>query len=712
MRFWLLTSEYPPFSGGGISTYASHTARMFSQFGHEVTVFTPARRSGRTTVTSNEGIRVIGFPASTRWTRGFLGWEASVSYQASVILKQFADAEGEPDFLESQDYNGIGYYLFQRHLLEEKYFSNTQCFATTHAPGFLYLDYNQTPCFELPQYWTGEMEKAVLRSAPFVISPSRYLIDELARYIKIDDLNITQVFNPFDGFAKAPGPIDRGEIVFFGKLIPQKGILELLSNLKSMWDEGFSGRLRIVGGGDHFFFPMLANMSKHVARKYKSYIERGMIVMDGHISPEGLKEKLFRAHVIVIPSIVDNLPYTVVESMAMGKVVLVSESGGHKELITHGKTGFIFSHEVKNSFQDNLRSIMNMSEDALRQIGAHATEHVRSKCAYETVYMEKLGLLEKCRAQAVPRTRFPYVRPRKQTTRPNGNKVPGLLSVVIPFHNLEKYVEESVRSVFLSDYNPIELIIVNDRSEAQSVAILPLLREKYKATVVDNEEPGLCNARNSGADMAKGEFLAFLDADDKVEPTYYSKAVAVLKRFENVHFVGCWASYFGENEGIWPSFNPEPPYLLTHNMINSSALVYKTSSFLATGLHDPKMLYGMEDYESVISMTEKGCQGIVIPEVLWHYRIRRHSMAQSFNRYSELYLYRLISRKHGAYFNEFAEEIVNLLNANGPGINYDNPTMPILGHGKHSSTLTSRLINTVYRSRLLRRIVKKILSLV
>ena len=94
----------------------------------------------------------------------------------------------------------------------------------------------------------------------------------------------------------------------------------------------------------------------------------------------------------------------------------------------------------------------------------------------------------------------------------------------------------------------------------------------------------LRGARNAGFRASRGEFVAVLDADDLVAPGYYPRALEILRRYDELGFVGCWAQYFGASANAWPTWNPEPPYLLAHNTMNSSALVYRRRDLLAHGL--------------------------------------------------------------------------------------------------------------------------------
>lgn len=713
MKLWVLTTEYPPQSGGGISTYCWHTAKMMAAEGIATTVFIPASQSESHLIKEQEkNIRLVYFRQDNNNQNRFLGWETALSYEFSKVLKEFQDREGEPDFVEAQEYGGIAYYPLQRRLLEENYLRKSVFFVTAHAPGFLYLEYNQAPAFQFPQYWIGEMERSVLRTADFVLSPSQYLLSELKSRVDLGSVTAHVLRNPFMAFDPAPGYVE-GDLVFFGKLTPQKGGLEMLQYFQEMWDNGFKGAIRIIGSGEHFFYPKMMDMGDFVRKKFSKYIAEGLIIFEGHLAPARLEERISRAHAVIIPSTVDNLPYTVLEAMSLGKVVLVSEQGGHAELINHGINGFTFSHHSKGSFASAIKDIVNLTPEKIIEIGSKAHQTIVEECSYQSVFRKKLDLLKSLK----PKRRsneFPYIRTREFSPDVKRKNNEGLLSVIIPFYNLSEYIEACVISILNSDYTDLEVIIINDGStELNSSEILNSIGGKYAVKIHHQKNSGLCETRNTGARLASGEFLAFLDADDTVHPSYYTKAIRVLREFDNVNFVGCWAQYFGENDEIWPAFNPEPPYLLTHNMINSSAVVYKTSCFLAVKGNDPKMIYGMEDYETIINLVKNGFQGVVIPEILWNYRIRSGSMAQSFNRFSELYLYRLISKKHAGFFSEYAEELANLLNSNGSGIDFNNPTFErpaassVVQFHKEVSR-NSRIIKFIKQNRILRKLAKKI----
>lgn len=671
--YWLITSEFPPNHGGGISTYCINTANMLLENDHIVTVFTPDHTTASYHIEMIGKLRVVRFNPERSNDNNNLGYEVLLSLEFSKLLEEFILEEGAPNIIETQEYMGIGYYtLLQKKILNPA-FRHVKMVVTMHAPSFLYFEFNRTPRYRLPEYWWGELEKASINMADILVSPSNYLITQLEDRMQFNGPQPVQIFNPFqlDNQIQKDKSV-MGDIVFFGKLTPQKGCLELFEYMKDLWDSGFNFPLKVVGGGTHFFYPEMSEMGEFFQKKYAKYISDGKIIFEGNIEPKRLVERLKKVHIIIVPSIVDNLPYAVIEAMRMGKIILASTSGGHIELIKDNFNGFLFDHSIQDDFKLKLNQILDLNESEYQTIANNAISTIIDSTNYKKVYSEKAQLLN----QSLPEKKeFPFnIKIPLQEVR----ELPFLtnkLSIVVPYYNLGHCIEETIISLTNIEYSDYEIIIVNDGStEPNSVRKLSELSSKYKVTIIDKENEGLSLARNYGAQFAQGEFIAFLDADDTVEPHYYSRAVEILKKYDNVSFVGCWAQYFENSNQVWPTFNPEPPYLLVHNMINSSALVYKKNHFITFGLNDPKMIYGMEDYDSVIGMIKHGARGISIPDKLWNYRVRKNSMQQSFNQNKQLFLYEKIASKHADFFNQYGGEVSLLLNSNGPGIGFDNPT--------------------------------------
>ncbi len=684
MKYWLLTTEYPPFFGGGISTYCFHTAAMLAGKGYDVSVFVNDAAVDSIEITEQENIRIIRFNPSQTNSSSFLGHNTNISYEFAHIIKQFVEKEGKPDIIEAQEYLGIAYYLLQYKLMLYEWCKDVPVLITMHSPSLLYMEYNHVSQFRYPNFWVCEMERFCLRAADHIISPSSYIIAELGQRYKLTNEKITVVPNPYVSKENDHQPEDgqADEIVFYGKLTAQKGIFQLLTYFKQLWDQGFNRPLYLLGGIDIVYHPEGLSMGNIVKKKYGAYIQKGLLKIEDKILPGAVATRLARAELIIIPSNNDNLPYVVFEMMGLGKIVLVSKQGGQSEVVQDVVNGFVFDHTEPETFSLQLRRILQLTPEERRSVSERAVKTVANKYSYEAVYKQKKPVLDNLVAERNIRKRqFPFVRPHNslQLNFSKAKEVTGKLSIVVPYFNMGKYIDETIESITKAGYSNKEIIIINDGSSDEvSIAKLEQYRHTPGIRIIDTVNKGLASARNLGARECTGEFLAFLDADDTVHHDYYSRAITVLNQYENVHFAGCWTQYFDQSVRKWPGFLPEPPLILYHNLVNSSALVYKRDGFLAAGLNDTNMVFpGLEDYESVIAMTANGYSGVVIPELLFNYRVRNDSMIRAISKNKKLYLYQHISQKHKKFYSDYAVEVFNLSTANGSGILFDNPTLDL-----------------------------------
>ncbi len=96
-----------------------------------------------------------------------------------------------------------------------------------------------------------------------------------------------------------------------------------------------------------------------------------------------------------------------------------------------------------------------------------------------------------------------------------------LISVIIPIYNVESFLEKNIISLLSQTYNNYEVILVNDGSPDRCGAICDhYANESNKIKVLHIENGGVNNARNQGMKIAKGDFFAFVDGDDWVEPDF------------------------------------------------------------------------------------------------------------------------------------------------------------------------------------------------
>ena len=98
------------------------------------------------------------------------------------------------------------------------------------------------------------------------------------------------------------------------------------------------------------------------------------------------------------------------------------------------------------------------------------------------------------------------------------------VSVIIPIYNQEKYLRECLETVLLQNLQEIEVICVNDGSTDESLSILKeYAKRDDRIVVVSQENKGVSAARNVGIEIAKGEYISFIDSDDWVAPNFIEK---------------------------------------------------------------------------------------------------------------------------------------------------------------------------------------------
>lgn len=716
MKYWLLTTEYPPFFGGGIGTYCAITARMMAEKGHEISVFVnDSTVKGHLIEQDQAGVRLIRFNPSRTQSSDFLGHVTNISYEFAAIIKLFIEKEGKPDIIEAQEYLGIAYYLMQFRYLVYDWCADIPIVITMHSPSFLYMEYNHVPEYKYPNYWICEMERFCLQAADLLISPSNFMLAELKKRFELHHDRIAIIPNPFSAKAlniQSTGSTSHeGEIVFYGKLTVQKGAFLLLEYFQKMWDAGFPRPLYLLGGQDIVYHPEGRTMGEIIRKKYRQYIEKGLLKLEGKIKPSEIANRLSRAEVVIIPSANDNLPYTVFEMMSLGKILLVSKQGGQSEVVENDVDGFVFDHKQQGEFSLQLERALKLTQEERIRISSNAITKIESRYHPEIIYQRKFSEISKLISTPGRLRDFPFIRAKAGKSEASIGES-GLISIIVPYYNMGRYIEETIQSISGTSYPSKEIIIVNDGSnDPISIIKLDQFRKQPDITVIDIQNSGVAIARNIGAEKAKGEYLAFLDADDKFNSGYCSKAVKVLEAYNNLSFAGCWTKYFDKSVKTWPGFSPEVPMLLFHNTVNSSSLVYKRVDFLKYGKNDSQMAFqGLEDYESVISLLESNRQGVILPEALFHYRVRNDSMIRGISKIKKFLLYQYIIDKHKKFYATFAAEVFDLLNANGPGLQIDNPSLDYHLSEKipFTGSMSRKLVSLVKRNEFTRRIAYKL----
>lgn len=122
------------------------------------------------------------------------------------------------------------------------------------------------------------------------------------------------------------------------------------------------------------------------------------------------------------------------------------------------------------------------------------------------------------------------------------------LSIIVPIYNVERYLERCIISILNQTYINFELILVNDGSTDNSKDIC----EKYlsidnRIKLINKKNGGLSSARNTGIELAIGEYIAFVDSDDYINKYMYEVLITTLKK-DKSDMVICGYNKVDQNE--------------------------------------------------------------------------------------------------------------------------------------------------------------------
>jgi len=229
-----------------------------------------------------------------------------------------------------------------------------------------------------------------------------------------------------------------------------------------------------------------------------------------------------------------------------------------------------------------------------------------------------------------------------------------LVSVVIACYNDKLYIEEAIQSVLSQSYKNIEILVVDDGSDAETKAVLKSLEPKINS-IITQENLGQSTARNNGIREAKGAYILVLDSDDYFEPSFIERALSSVK--DSVRLITCWANCFTEKEATQyiPKGGDLENFLFENASIGNA--LFRKIDWKACGGYDEQMREGWEDWEFFIRLMALGGSCHVIPEVLFNYRLRENSTTSRANQKQATLLSYILKKNSVFYKSKFNETI-------------------------------------------------------
>ena len=217
------------------------------------------------------------------------------------------------------------------------------------------------------------------------------------------------------------------------------------------------------------------------------------------------------------------------------------------------------------------------------------------------------------------------------------------ISLIIPVYNVSWYLRQCLDSVIGQTYNNLEIIIVDDGSTDDSGSICDdYAQVDNRILVFHTENHGLAAARNYGIDRATGEYLAFLDSDDWIDPGMFEKLVSYTKEYDPdvlaFKYAIEWKDHTediflnlkdADKVAVYEGKEIVTDFILGERISNCSwNKLYRRSIFSDVRFPDGEVY---EDIGCLFRIMDKAQKLVCIPEYLCHYRKRRNSIGDVYS---------------------------------------------------------------------------------
>jgi len=522
-------------------------------------------------------------------------------------------------------------------------FTNTKFIINTHSSTLWSDEGNYQLPYDQNHLELYHMEKCVAEMADEIVSPSQYLFD----WMQAKGWNLsnkkTVILNcaPFQSFEKSQKtpnieddvPLkEKIELVFFGRLETRKGLDIFLRALKNLSSDDKKNLRAVTFLGKKVNLGSI-DSETHI-RNSTRHLELPVNVITDY-DRTNANEYIKRKNVLVIiPSLVENSPYTVYECLINNVNFLASSVGGIPELIPR-------KNHTETLFQPNPVDLYGKIHSRLKKL----------KC--DTHLIADPKDIEKSWVQVVSADFFDTTKKLSEGELP-------LVSVCITHHDRHHLLQQAIASIKSQTYPNIEVIIVDDGSvDEESHKYLDLIESDFNIRnwkIIRSSNNYLGAARNLAAKHASGDFLLFMDDDNVAKPheieTFLTAAVNtgadILTTPSDLVFNEEYPSPFRKMTHCWLPLGPDLNIASFNNCFGDANALIKKETFHSVGGFTEDYGLGHEDWEFFTKAVLKGHSLQLVPEPLFWYRVANSGMLLSGNK----------SRNNYRSFRPFMEEDV------------------------------------------------------
>ncbi|MBJ3817110.1 glycosyltransferase [Shimwellia pseudoproteus] len=321
---------------------------------------------------------------------------------------------------------------------------------------------------------------------------------------------------------------------------------------------------------------------------------------------------------VVIPSILDNSPYTVYECLISNVNFIASNVGGIAELIPE------YAHD-NILFELNPARLSDKIKLRLDNIDCKPGL-IYSQCYINGLWLDAFSFCYINHALEVDEYNFP------------------LVSVCITHHDRSELLQQAIASLRTQSYKNIEIILVDDGSvKEESYNYLNLLNDEFEKNnwkIITGENNYLGAARNLAAKHAKGDYLLFMDDDNVAKPCEIENFIKaaintqadILTTPSDLIFDMEFPAPFRKMTHCWLPLGDDLNIAAFNNCFGDANALIKRSVFIDMGGFTEDVGVGHEDWEFFLKAVLKGYNLMVVPEALFWYRVSPSGMLLSGNK--------------------------------------------------------------------------------
>ena len=177
-----------------------------------------------------------------------------------------------------------------------------------------------------------------------------------------------------------------------------------------------------------------------------------------------------------------------------------------------------------------------------------------------------------------------------------------LISIIVPVYNTEKYIARCIKSILNQTYKSIELILVDDGSADNSPKICDEYAERdSRIKVIHKKNGGVSSARNAGLDIAKGDYVGFVDSDDFVGERMYELLYRAVQDRDDVISNLMFTRVFSDGRTAASSVPHDTDEIISKETFIKELLLHKGDASVCSKLFPRKVLKGKRFDESKLN---------------------------------------------------------------------------------------------------------------